>query len=253
MECEPTRMPSSSREVACRCRRTPARRCRWCSMPSTVSVVSSSGRACRPPAAGLSANTSPASSGRQQHAVRAALQHVEDDGGLLEVGADRDQLAAAPVRRGEHDLQRDLGRVGEPDHACRAARRRRRRPAAAYGSSCTSTQRRACSASTGRRSCFVVGHRRWSVTPVMRRRAQRPRGRGIRQSRVVGTTPHPGVDGGVHDGLELCPAEPFGGRSRRASCGTCRIVGWMGTAVPGSAAWTTAASRGTSDARVWAR
>jgi hypothetical protein len=54
---------------------------------------------------------------RQHDPVGAVLQHAEDDLRFLDVRGDRDVAALRPVRRGQHDLQWDLGRVAEEQDA----------------------------------------------------------------------------------------------------------------------------------------
>ena len=48
---------------------------------------------------------------REQHAFGAALQHVQRDLRILQVGDDRDQLARRLIGSGQQDLERDLARV----------------------------------------------------------------------------------------------------------------------------------------------
>ena len=115
MECEPTRMPSSSRkcvQVSTQAR-SPIPTCR---IPVTSSSTSDRSAALLT-AAAFSSVASRRDMGGEHHAVGAVLEDAEDDLRLLDVGDLGDDAAVRVGRGGEHDLQRDLGGVAEVQQA----------------------------------------------------------------------------------------------------------------------------------------
>jgi hypothetical protein len=132
--------------------------------------------------------------GGEQHAVGAALEHVQHDRRLFEVRADGDQLAFGAVRRGQHDLQRDLGRVGEVDHG---ERQRDRGGAGQPERAVVAHVDPADGVGPELVQTALLGHLRERDAPDGRRE-------DLEQFRVVADHGlDPGVDGCVHDGLEL--------------------------------------------------